>query len=197
VLTPDYPIRTGRLALRPYQRADVDAALEYWSRADVTRYLYLGPFTADTFRERLEVLMTRTELRAEGDVLTLAIVPDDVGRVVGDVTLFWHSALHRSAEIGYILNPDYQGNGYATEASKALLQLGFEQMNLHRMTARLDARNEPSAAVLRRLGFRQEAHLVENEWVKGEWADEDVFALLQSEWRRREEGRGVSAPTTG
>jgi RimJ/RimL family protein N-acetyltransferase len=48
--------------------------------------------------------------------------------------------------------------------------------------ARLDARNVASAAVLRRLGMRHEAHLVQNELFKGEWSDEDDFAILRSEW---------------
>jgi RimJ/RimL family protein N-acetyltransferase len=186
VLTPDYPIRTERLTLRPYEPDDFDAALTYWSRADVTRFLYLEAFTTETFVERLGLLMGRTELNSEGDVLTLAIVPDGVDRVVGDVTLFWRSAEHQTGEIGFILDPEHQRNGYAREAATALLELGFEQMKLHRIVGRLDGRNAASAAVLRGLGMRQEAHLIENEWVKGEWTDEIVFALLREEWLGRE-----------
>jgi RimJ/RimL family protein N-acetyltransferase len=186
VLTPDYPIRTERLTLRPYEPDDFDAALTYWSRADVTRFLYLEAFTTETFVERLGLLMGRTELNSEGDVLTLAIVPDGVDRVVGDVTLFWRSAEHQTGEIGFILDPEHQRKGYAREAATALLELGFEQMKLHRIVGRLDGRNAASAAVLRGLGMRQEAHLIENEWVKGEWTDEIVFALLREEWLGRE-----------
>jgi RimJ/RimL family protein N-acetyltransferase len=186
VLTPDYPIRTERLTLRPYEPDDFDAALTYWSRADVTRFLYLEAFTTETFVERLGLLMGRTELNSEGDVLTLAIVPDGVDRVVGDVTLFWRSAEHQTGEIGFILDPEHQRKGYAREAATALLELGFEQMKLHRIIGRLDGRNAASAAVLHGLGMRQEAHLIENEWVKGEWTDEIVFALLREEWLGRQ-----------
>ena len=90
--------------------------------------------------------MGRTAITAEGDVLTLAIVPADVGHSVGDVTLFWRSEEHQAGEIGFILHPDHQGQGYAREASKALLALGFEQLGLHRISGRLDARNIASAA---------------------------------------------------
>jgi RimJ/RimL family protein N-acetyltransferase len=184
MLSPDFPIRTERLTLRPYGFDDLVPALTYWSREDVTRYLYLGPYTRADFAERLAVLAGRTELAAEEDVLTLAIVPDGVDHVVGDVTLFWRSEQHQTAEIGFILHPDHQGQGYAREASIPLLRMGFEQLGLHRMIGRLDARNVPSAAVLRRLGMRQEAHLIENEWVKGEWTDELVFAMLRDEWQQ-------------
>ncbi len=60
-------------------------------------------------------------------------------------------------------------------------------MGLHRIAGRLDGRNAASAAVLRSLGMRQEAHLVENEWVKGEWTDEIVYAMLRTEWQAQQE----------
>jgi RimJ/RimL family protein N-acetyltransferase len=83
-----------------------------------------------------------------------------------------------------VFDPDHQGNGYATEAANALLRLGFETLGLRRIIARVDARNTASAAVLRRIGMRQEAYLVQNEWFKGEWTDEIDFAILSDEWRQ-------------
>ena len=63
-----------------------------------------------------------------------------------------------------------------------MLAIGFDGLGLHRIVGRLDARNRASARVLERLGMRREAHLVENEHVKGEWTDELVYALLAREW---------------
>jgi RimJ/RimL family protein N-acetyltransferase len=183
VLTPTYPIRTERLSLRPYRPDDFEAALSYWSREDTTRYIPLGPFTRATYGQRLERQMQGTAIAAEGDALVLAVVPDGEDHVVGDMTLHWSSAEHRSGEFGFIFHPDHQGLGYATEASIPLMRMAFEDLNWHRLVARLDARNGASAAVLRKLGLRQEAHLVENEWIKGEWTDELVYAILQDEWR--------------
>jgi RimJ/RimL family protein N-acetyltransferase len=183
VLTPDYPIRTERLALRPYDAGDFDDALRYWSIGEVTRYVPMGPYTRETFPARFERVVGRSSIAAEGEGLVLAIVPDEVGHAVGDMTLHWASDQHRTGEIGFILHPDHQGRGYATEASLALLALAFDRLQAHRMMARLDARNGASAAVLRKLGLRHEAHLVENEWIKGEWTDELVYAVLEREWR--------------
>ena len=90
---------------------------------------------------------------------------------------------HHQGEIGYVLHPDHQGNGYATEAAAVMLRLGFEELGLHRIVGRLDARNAASARVLERLGMRLEAHLRENEFVKGEWVSELIYAVLASEWR--------------
>jgi RimJ/RimL family protein N-acetyltransferase len=64
-----------------------------------------------------------------------------------------------------------------------LLQLAFDEFGLHRVIGRLEPRNAASARLLERLGMRQEAHFVENEFVKGEWQSEAVYAILDREWR--------------
>jgi RimJ/RimL family protein N-acetyltransferase len=96
--------------------------------------------------------------------------------------LFWHSREHAGGEIGYVFNPSLGGRGYATEAVSMMLRLGFEQLGLHRIIARIDERNEPSVRLARRVGMRQEARLVENEFFKGEWSTELDFAMLAAEW---------------
>lgn len=120
---------------------------------------------------------------AEGDTLHLAIVPKDDGRLAGDCVLTITSGPHRQGEIGFVVHPDHQGKGYATEAARVFLRIAFEDLGLHRVVGRLEARNAPSARVLEKLGMREEAHLVENEWVKGEWQSERVYAMLDREWR--------------
>jgi RimJ/RimL family protein N-acetyltransferase len=86
----------------------------------------------------------------------------ETGALIGDVVLFLRGEEHRQGEIGYVFHPDYGGWGYATEAARALLGLGFEHYGLHRIVGRLDARNTASARVLERLGMRREAHFVQN-----------------------------------
>jgi RimJ/RimL family protein N-acetyltransferase len=66
-----------------------------------------------------------------------------------------------------------------------MLRLGFEELGLHRIIARLDERNEPSARLAQRLGMRLEARLVENEFFKGEWSNELDFAMLREEWHAK------------
>lgn len=185
MLRPAYPIETERLLLRPFTMDDHDDALAYYSRPDVVRYLYWEPFTTESFPDRMARLVRSTALEQAGDALILAVVPRDLGRVIGDVMLAWHSAEHRSGEIGYIFHPDFHGRGYAREAVLPMLRLGFEQLGLHRVVGRLDGRNTASARLLERLGMRREAHLVENEWVKGEWTDEVIYAMLDREWAER------------
>src|SRR5690606_13300868 len=73
----------------------------------------------------------------------------------------------------------------APAAAQARLRLAFDGLRLHRVVARSDGRNDASVAVMERLGMRQEAHFVENEFVKGEWTDEIVYAMLEDEWRTK------------
>jgi RimJ/RimL family protein N-acetyltransferase len=187
VFRPDYPIETERLLLRPLQASDAEAMHAYQSRADVCRYIPYAPRTLEDLQARLaKPENLRAELDQPGQALLLAVVRKADGVLVGDVMLSWTSEEHASGEIGYVFDPAHQGNGYATEAAAALLRVGFEGLRLHRIIARLDARNTPSANVLRRIGMRQEAHLVENEWFKGEWTDELDFAILRSEWETSE-----------
>lgn len=184
MLRPDYPITTERLILRPFTPDDVDAVFAYQSRADVCRYIPYPPRT----RERVSEWTSgaRSTIDKPGDAVCIPVALRSCGEVVGDVMLSWTSEEHRSGEVGYVFSPDHAGNGYATEAVRELLRLAFATdggLGLHRVLARIDARNAPSAAVARRIGMREEAHLVENEWFKGEWTDELVYALLDREWR--------------
>jgi RimJ/RimL family protein N-acetyltransferase len=180
-LRPTYPVRTERLLLRPLTVADADALLAYRSRTDVARYVPFEPMTREVILARIAGDWARTELTEEGH-LTLGIELAATGELIGDAILFWHSRQHGGGEVGYVLHPDHSGHGYATEAARAMLGLGFEQLGLHRIIARVDERNEPSANVCRRLGLRLEARLVANEMFKGEWSNELDFAILADEW---------------
>jgi RimJ/RimL family protein N-acetyltransferase len=181
-LRPDYPVRTERLLLRPLSSADSGALLAYRGRADVCRYLPFEPMTREDIAARIAGQWARTQLTAEGQSLTLGAEVAGTGELAGDVVLFWHSREHSAGELGYVFEPAMGGQGYATEAARAVLGLGFEGLGLHRIVARLDARNEASARLARRLGMRQEARLISNELFKGEWSTELVFAMLAEEW---------------
>jgi RimJ/RimL family protein N-acetyltransferase len=195
---PDYPLRTERLLLRPFAPGDFEALLAIQSRADVARYLYWDPRTSAEVREALGTKIRATAIVAEGDSLSLAAELRDSGELIGDCSLQWTSSEHRQGEIGFVFHPDHHGQGYATEAADALLELAFDGLRLHRVIGRLEARNAASARVLERLGMRKEAHLVENEHVKGEWQSEVIYALLDREWLgRREGGAGTAADRRG
>jgi RimJ/RimL family protein N-acetyltransferase len=183
VLEPDYPLETERLRLRPYTGDDFAGLFAMQSDEASVRWLYWGPRDEDAVRHSLARKMRATAIRAEHDSLGLAGELKATGEHVADFTLWYTSAEHRQGEIGFMVHPDHQRRGYATEGGRVLLALAFEELGLHRVAGRAEARNTASARVLERLGMRREAHLVENEWVKGEWQSELIYAMLDREWR--------------
>jgi RimJ/RimL family protein N-acetyltransferase len=178
------PIRTDRLLLRPFEPHDLDDVFALYSRPDVVRYLYEGPRSREQAAALLERKMAGRTLRADGDTVSLAVELVGSGAMVGDCMLRLLSAAHGQGEVGFVIHPDHQGRGYATEASRALLRIAFGILGAHRVIGRLEARNAASARVLEKLGMRREAHLIENEWVKQEWQSELVYAVLDREWRQ-------------
>ena len=185
MLRPAYPILTKRLELRPFREDDLEGLYAYQSLPEVTRYLYWEPWKREESEAFLKQRMASSAVEKEGDWLVLAVVWRKTGDLVGEVNLQWRSREHRQGEIGYIFHPAYHGKGFATEAAEVVLRLGFEGLGLHRVVGRLDGRNTASARVLERLGMRREAHLVQNELVKGEWTDEVIYAMLRHEWEAR------------
>ncbi|MCW2962816.1 MAG: GCN5-related N-acetyltransferase [Actinomycetia bacterium] len=182
-MKPDWPLETERLVLRPFEEGDLDALYAIQSDVESARWLYKEPRTLDETRELLERKIASHEFFGEHDWLSAAVIARETGQLVGDMSLQWVSTEHKTGEIGFIFHPDHQGRGYATEAARAFLAVAFDGLGFHRVVGRLEARNTASARVLEKLGMRREAHLVENEWVKGEWQSELVYAMLEHEWR--------------
>ncbi|GAA1674525.1 GNAT family protein [Fodinicola feengrottensis] len=177
------PVKTDRLLLRPFQLDDLDALHDIESRPEVALYEYWGPRTREESAEALSRKAAQNGTAAEGEWLGLVICLADTGELIGDVSLKWASEKWRQGELGYVLSPDHQGRGYATEAAKAVLRLGFHEFALRRIQAGADARNTASIKVMERLGMRREAHFRGCAFVKDEWCDEVIYALLDTEFR--------------
>lgn len=189
---PPAVVETERLVLRGFEAADLDDLLAIYGRDDVVRFLYEEAFSEADARASLERRMANRSIEAEGDKLGFAVTRLSDGTFVGDCVVAWVSAQHSQGEIGFAMHPKHQGQGYATEAARELLRIAFEELGLHRVIGRAEARNIASARVMSKLGMRREAHLIENEFVKDEWQSELVYAMLQQEW---EEGQSTGRST--
>jgi RimJ/RimL family protein N-acetyltransferase len=174
----DLPLETARLRLRRLSLADLPAMHALDVDPGVLRWLYDEPRNEDQSRLALQ---RRIDRNPESG-LTLGAETRDTRELVGRMSLTVTAPEHRQGEIGFIFSPAHQGKGYATEASAAMLALAFGTYELHRVVGRAEARNVASTRVLEKLGMRREAHLVENEWVKGEWQSEVIYALLAREF---------------
>jgi RimJ/RimL family protein N-acetyltransferase len=179
---PELPIRTERLVLRRMTDADAPALTAYRSLPEVCRFLPFEPMTEQEVREKLRDRWASLVLDGPGSALRLGIEVD--GTLVGDIVLFVSGASEdETVELGWVLAPEHEGHGYATEAARALLPVAFDGLGAHRVIARMDPQHVGSAAVATRLGMRREALLIENEFIKGQWLDTLYFALLEREYR--------------
>lgn len=178
VVPPPLPLRTDRLVLRRYEAGDVDAVWAYYREEEVNRYLLTVPFTRG-YTEM--VVAQRCDAMVPGEpARSLPLVVEHEGRVVGDVVLTLDERCSK-AELGWVFAPSAGGRGLATEAARAVVDVALDHYGVHRVVARADARNTASARLALRLGMRQEAHLRQDWWSKGEWTDTLVFGLLRDE----------------
>jgi RimJ/RimL family protein N-acetyltransferase len=177
------PLETERLTLRLLDPRDAGAVHAWQSREDVCRYLLYSPRSLGEVRERIAQRAFSTRLEADGDALQLAIVRRRDGVVVGELHLVVGCWDLGSAELGWILHPDHQGQGYATEGARALREFAFETLGAHRVVARLDPENGKSACVAERVGMRHEAHLRQDQRIQGRWADTVIYGMLADDPR--------------
>lgn len=209
------PLHTPRLTLRLLDERDAADINAYQRLPEVVEYMLWEVRNLAETREHLAKRLNTTALEKDGDVLVVGVelagaghpharhaaappvthahaTPqlggDHDGRLIGEITVFLHSVSNGQAEIGWAFHPDFQGNGYATEAAKRMLNWAFDEVGAHRVSAHLDPRNSASAAVATRLGMRLEAHFREDLLLKGAWGDTEIYAILQSEWKARAGG---------
>lgn len=175
------PLRTERLVLRPYRESDAGDLFGIFSDPKVMRFLSSPPWTShDRAREVIERDVSAFE---SGEHLGLAIERIEDKQLIGQCTLFKLSEACRRAEIGYSLASGVWGNGYMSEALSALIRYGFKRMNLNRIEADVDPRNDASVRMLERFGFVREGLLRERWIVDGEVSDSAIYGLLRKDWR--------------
>ena len=180
---------TDRLILRRPAPDDYESFLRSWSDPEMTRYTIPradpARFIADLIAEMAQ--KQPGDSGPGGPWYQVAIErragADEDAAVVGDVGIGFGVPGERQVELGYRIHPDHQRRGYAREAVAALIDWLIDRHSIHRFVGVAASPNQPSIALLRSLGFRQEGHFRQSFRCNGEWLDDDYFALLAEEWR--------------
>lgn len=170
-------IETARLELRTVEEADADLIQRARMHPEIRRYI-------SGFRAPRSRAAVAEDVPSDTGV-TLLLVPtadDHAGTPVGQVALDHVDEADSWANISFWLFPSARGRGYATEAAAYLVEFGFRERGLERVTANAVAPNEGSIAVLERLGFSHEGTQREKTVVDGERVDVELFGLLRREW---------------
>ncbi len=174
-------LSTPRLRIDALCSADADTFFAY--RADPAVARFQGWCPADAAEAR-DFIDAQGKLAPEmpHDWLQRAIRLRDDDTLIGDLGVCLADDPHESVEFGISVAPAHQGRGYAREAAGKLFEYVFGELGRHRIHASVDPRNLASMALLHGLGMRQEAHHRESLWLRGEWVDDVVFAMLAGEW---------------
>jgi ribosomal-protein-alanine N-acetyltransferase len=176
-----FRLETERLVLRDFRRGDGKALHAVEGDAEVARYQSFEPRTLAGSRAFVRHAADMAKW-APRSVYELAVVRRADNMLIGRCGLEVSRRQGRQGLLWYTLRRDCWGQGYATEAVRALVDYGFAALDLHRVHADCDPANERSWRLLERLGMRREAHHVEWMWLKGAWLDSYVYAVLEREW---------------
>lgn len=175
-------LTTFRLRLRKMMVIDTDDMFEYASQPEVTKYLLWKPHSSRNFtKEYLEYIGKKYRT---GSFFDWAIVLENEKKMIGTCGFTSFDCSSDCAEIGYVLNPAYCGNGYATEAVRKIMEFGFKELGLHRIEAKFMEGNERSLHLMQNVGMTFEGYHRECLWVKGNYVTVGVCSILASEYQK-------------
>ena len=208
-INSDIVIETQRLNLRFLRPDDVDDLSEYQSHPEIVRYIPWPERTREQVEEALQKTITTgaRELKNTGDFFVLAWELKDLserqssessknartvatkgyrpGKVIGQSNMSLRSTNDQLSDIGWVTHQDFQRQGFAFEATHALMTYAFRNFPLHRIVADIDTRNPESAALAEKLGMRREGEFKDAELFKGAWCDMWLHAILKEEFEER------------
>ena len=173
-------LETVRLVLRPFALADAIDVQRLAGMLEVADTTLNVPYPyEDGLAEQW--ISGRSELFAAGAAVTYALTLQESGALIGSAGLRL-TPEHRRAELGFWLGVQYWNRGYVTEAARALVNYGFAEMGLHKITASHFARNPASGRVMQKLGMTKEGSLRQDVRKGDGFEDLAVYGLLAEEW---------------
>ncbi len=180
-------IELGQVHLRPLEPKDVAALYRYRNEWEVIRHL--GGFSAGYSRRNLKEWIESHRNRADEVLWTIADARTD--KCLGHVGLYQIDNRVRKAEFAILIGDrNAWGKGLGTTVTAAVLEWGFAQLNLHKISLTVLAANRRAIHVYRSLGFRDEGTLRHEQYRDGKYLDVLLMSVLEQEWRRqRKSGR--------
>lgn len=174
-------IETERIKLRPIESKDNESIFNYRSDSETNKYQGFIPkrlIDVDEF-----IAKSATEFNQPDSWFQLVIIEKKSNELVGDLGIHFIGKDGYQCELGCTLSKKHQGQGFATEAMKIIIDYLFNSLNKHRITGSVDPKNIQSIRLLERLNFRKEAHFKQSLLIDGVWVDDVIYGLLKSEWK--------------
>ena len=172
---------TERLILREFVESDWSEVHAYSSDERLVYYLNWGPNTEQDTKQFVEHALRHQQCEPR-TLYEVVIVLKETDEVVGNGSVRAMCQRHREGEVHCIIRRDRWGRGYGTEAIRALTAFAFDTLELHRVFSAIDPEDVATARVFERIGYTREGHLREHKWLKEEWRDSLIYAVLEDEW---------------
>jgi ribosomal-protein-alanine N-acetyltransferase len=171
-------LKTERLTIREFQFTDWMDVHAYASNLEVITHMLWGPNTEEETQAFIvhAIDMQRKSPRVDYE---FAVIHQSTGKLIGGAGIH---VFDRQGEIGYCFHPDYWKQGYASEAAREVLKIGFEELGLHRIYATCRPDNMGSASVMKNIGMTYEGHLREHIFYKEKWHDSFQYSILEQEF---------------
>ncbi len=185
-MTKNLEINTERLLLRSVRLADAQAIFKYRSDSITNQYQGWIPRTIDDVYDFIKNRVT-SSIDLIDTWHQFVIIKKENSELIGDIGLHFLDSDKKQVEIGYTLDKNQHGQGYATEALKETINYLFNELNKRRIVSSMDPRNIKSIGLVERLGFRKEAHFKESILINGEWVDDLLYAILKDEWLEKKQ----------
>jgi [ribosomal protein S5]-alanine N-acetyltransferase len=172
-------LQTPRLILRPWKLEDVTAFAALSNDPEIADHTlsFVYPQPEGWAQTRVERMIASLQERKH---FSFAVVLKSTSEVIADCSISFDER-HRRGEMGYWCGAAYRGHGFMTEAARAVMQFGFEQLGLHRVQASHFPRNPASARILEKIGMRREGLLREYVQKNGQAEDVIYYAALKSD----------------
>jgi ribosomal-protein-alanine N-acetyltransferase len=174
-------IETDRLIIREFNEDDFKSIHTYASKPEVTMYLPFGPNREMDTQIFLKKVIDYQTLNPRYDY-EFAVVLKQSNILIGGCGIHVTNVNNKEGSIGYCYDKQYWGNGYASESAHAIINFGFEKLNLHRIFATCHTDNIGSAKVIEKVGMVKEGRLREHKLQKGKWRDSFIYSILDYEY---------------
>jgi ribosomal-protein-alanine N-acetyltransferase len=175
-LPPAVPrLHTPRLVLRALDPGDADDIFAYAADPEVAQYTLWRAHTSLEESRQFIAWLTKVSMAC------WALVHPDTGHVIGTSFLHSYHAQHQRAEIAFNLAKALWGQGYATEAARAVIRVGFLHYGLNRIEGTCMLGNVASARVMEKVGMRFEGMLRQYVWAKEAFHDMKLYAILRAD----------------
>lgn len=177
------PLTTRRLHIRDYTAGDASSVFDYVSDAAYWQYQRADPPTAQQI-EALIKWVVNEQATTPRLAYFLAVTNKNTGELVGEGVLKVTNPAERQGELGFGIAPRFWKQGYGAETAAAILEAGFAQLKLHRLSGQCSPDNKASIRIMQKIGMAREGLLRDIHFARGKWWSTVIYGVLEHEYAK-------------